>query len=341
MKNILNKAVRIIAFTLCAVIIFVFISAVCERKTYSGSWNYMSKLNEFYSLEKDTIDYIGVGSSHMYCTVNPLEVWKESGIAGFVLATQQQPLWASYYYIKEAFKTQSPKYVILEGLMVCNESTYDSAVLYDAIDPLRFSFNKIQMINKLVEYDSRPDYYLNVLKYHTRWNSITANEVEVLFKEHTDIYKGFVALDGNYEGKNRIPDYENTEDIALSEFNTEALDSIYELVSDNGAELILMIAPYDATSPALSQRIKAEIKWAKDKGVEVLDYATMLEELEIDPANDYFDGGHLDISGAGKVSRHFAKYLTEAGLEKNELIDLEKWEADYNEYIKAFPEEIE
>ena len=115
MKNILNKALRITAFVLIAVVIFSILSAVCERKTYIGEWNYMSKVNEFYSMEENTLDYVCVGSSHMYCTINPLEVWKQTGAAGFVLATQQQPLVASYHYIKEAFKTQSPKYVILEG----------------------------------------------------------------------------------------------------------------------------------------------------------------------------------------------------------------------------------
>ncbi|MBR6676703.1 MAG: hypothetical protein IKL24_05160 [Clostridia bacterium] len=339
-KDILTKATRIVAFVLCACIMFSFISAYCERKTYNGSWNYMSKLNEFYGMKKNSLDYIGVGSSHMYCTLNPLEVWNETGAAGFVLATQQQPLRASYHYIKEALRTQSPKYVILEGYMICGESTYDNAVLYDAIDPLRFSLNKIEMINSLVEYDKRPDFYFNVLKYHTRWNSLTPNEVNVLFDEHIDTYKGFVALDGNFEGQNIVPDYENTKDIELSEFNTDILNDIYDLVEKSGAELVVMFAPYDASNPALAERTKALTKWAEGKGVDVLDYSTMFDELDIDPANDYFDGGHLDCSGAAKVSVHFADYLADKGVGKNELIDTEKWQEDYNAYVAAFPGEI-
>ena len=340
MKDKLNKAIKIFAFTLCAIILFSFISNIYERKTYTGAWNYMAKINEFYSLENDTLDYIGVGSSHMYCTLNPLEVWKESGVAGFLLATQQQPLTASYHYIKEAFKTQSPKYVILEGYMICGEDSYDSAVLYDAIDPLKPSLNKFQMINNLVEYEQRPNYYFNILKYHTRWNTITANEVNSVLDEHIDTYKGFVALQGNFSGNNVLPDYNNTKDIELSEFNTKILNDIYKLTKDNNAELILMFAPYEANNTNLSEKIKAEIKWAKEKNVAVIDYCEMLNTIGINPACDYYDAGHLDVSGAAKVSSHFASYLSEKGIGKNNLINIEKWQVDYNTYVKEFQNEL-
>lgn len=340
MKIKLKNATKIVAFSLCAVLLFSFISALCERKTYDGAWNYMAKLNEFYDMEDNTLDYIGVGSSHMYCTLNPLEVWKESGVAGFVLATQQQPLMASYHYIKEAFKTQSPKYVILEGYMICRESTRDSAVLYDAIDPLKPSFNKLQMINQLVEYDERPNYYFNILKYHTRWDSITANTVNSLFEKHIDTYKGFVPLQGNFSGVNAVPNYENTKDIELSEFNLEILNDIYELTTKNNAELIIMFAPYDVGLSDFCEKIKAGIKWAKSKDVMVLDYCELVNDIGIDPACDYYDAGHLDVSGAAKVSSHFASILSKRGLGQNTLIDTKKWQADYDTYVQCFPNEI-
>lgn len=340
MKEKFSKTFKIIAFTLCAVILFSFISTICERKTYTGAWNYMSKLNEFYSLKDNTLDYIGVGSSHMYCTLNPLEVWKESGAAGFVLATQQQPLRASYHYIKEALKTQSPKYVVLEGYMICTEETTDSAVLYDAIDPIKPSFNKFQMINNLVPYEQRPDYYFNILKYHTRWSSISSDEVNSIFEEHIDTYKGFVALQGDFSGKNLIPNYADTEEVELSQLNTSILNDIYELTTKHNAKLILMFGPYDADSDIMRQKIKAEINWAQQKNIPVLDYAEMLDTIGINPESDYYDSGHLDVSGAAKVSLNFAAFLSENGVKKNNRIDKEKWQSDYDTYAQTFVSEL-
>lgn len=126
----------------------------------------------------------------------------------------------------------------------------------------------------------------------------------------------------------------------LSEFNIQVLNDIYELVTENGAELILMFGPYDANSTELCEKIKAEIKWAGKKGIPVLDYCAMLNDINIDPTNDYYDAGHLDISGATKVSSHFATYLLNKGIRENNNIDIEKWQTNYNTYVEKFPSEI-
>lgn len=340
-KETVKLIIRTVSFLICAVILFSFISSVFERKTVTGAWNYMSKLNEFYSLEENTLDYIGVGSSHMYCSINPLEVWNSSGISGFVLATPEQPLMATYHYIVEAFKTQSPKYVVVEGFMLYGGTEYNPAYLYATIDPLKFSFNKINMINNLVEYDQRPEYYFNILKYHTRWRELSLAEVKTVFQPNLDTYKGFVALDGDYKGeRNNIPNYDNTVQPALSEFNLNILNKMNALITQNNSQMILMIAPYDAQSSEIREALQAGKEWAEQNNVPVLDYALMANEIGIDPQNDYYDSSHLDVSGAAKLSSHFASFLQERGVHKNTQIDLEKWETDYNTYIKKFENDL-
>lgn len=336
-KESTSKFLRAIVFLLCVAILLTLLTAFCKRKTYWGPWNYMSKVNEFYALEDNTLDYICVGSSHMYCSLNPLEVWDSTGAAGFVLATQQQPLMASYYYIKEAFKTQSPKIVVVEGWMGVAEEEHDSAVLYDAIDPLKPSVNKVQMIRDLVPREERKAYYFNLIKYHSRWQEMTLSEIHAFVKSFfvtpTDIYKGYVALDGDYEGTNIVPDYDAVEASQLSQYNLGILNDMKALIEANGAEMVLLFGPYGTDSETHIAIMKAEQLWAQQNGVAVLDYAQMLEELPIDPAQDYYDGGHLDASGAAKVSRHFAAWLEERGIANTPGVDTEKWQRDYHTYL--------
>ena len=340
-KEKVKLIIRTVSFLICAVVLFSVISSVFERKTVAGPWNYMSKLNEFYSLEENTLDYIGVGSSHMYCAINPLEIWNRSGISGFVLATPEQPLMATYHYIIEAFKTQSPKYVVVEGFMLSKGTEYDSAYLYDTIDPLKFSFNKIKMINNLVEYDQRPEYYFNILKYHTRWRELSLSEVKTTFQTNVDTYKGFVALDGDYRREdNSIPNYDNTAQTELSEFNLNILNKMNALITQNNSQMVLMIAPYNAQASEVREAIQAGKEWAEQNNVPVLDYALMAKEIGIDPQNDYYDPAHLDVSGAAKISSHFASFLIEQGVQKNTQIDSTKWGIDYDIYIKKFEDDL-
>ena len=101
-----------------------------------------------------------------------------------------------------------------------------------------------------------------------------------------------------------------------------------------------MFGPYDSNSTELTEKIKAEIKWANQKGIPVLDYAQLLNTIGINAEQDYYDAGHLDVSGAAKVSSHFADYLLEKEIGKNVSIDTEKWLTDYNAYVESFSNEL-
>ena len=331
-KQSVRQAVRGLCFLLVALLLFSAVSFVLERKTLFGPWNYMAKMGEFYDLEEDTLDYICVGSSHAYCTVNPLEVYNQNGLKGFVLATQQQPLRATYHYIVEAFKTQSPQVVFLEGYMVFDNAPTEG-VLHDAVDPLSPSLNKMQMINALVEPGERDAYYFNVIKYHTRWRELSAEDMATVLRAPNDIYKGFVPLNGAFTAKQQIPDYEAIVATDIPAENREALEDIRTLVEENGAELVLLIAPYAVDNVKSAGAIKTAREWAAQNGVAILDYAQLQKELGVDPATDYYDGSHLDISGAAKVSRHLAGYLEQMGLTPQERSDA-KWNRDWETYAE-------
>jgi len=333
-KQSISRFLRCVVFLLIAALLLTIVSEGMQRKTSSGAWNYMTKFKEFYEQDENSLEYVCLGSSHAYCTVNPLEVWKESGIKGFVLATQQQPLTASYHYLVEAFKTQKPKVVILEGFMGHTTDASDG-VLYDAIDPLKLSLNKIKMINALVDKKDRAYYYFNVMKYHSRWEEVSAGEFGEALVSVKDTYKGYVAIEREFKGQNVVPDYGMMEDVKLPTQNLNALNKILELTKENGAELLLMIAPYDAVKEDIAEMFKAERLWAEQNGVFVLDYSLIYDEVGIDPQNDYYDGGHLDVSGAAKASRYLATYLKEMGLESKTPKD-ELWEKDYENYYKNF-----
>lgn len=343
-KETTAKLLRATVFLLCTAILLTFLTALCKRKTYGGPWNYMSKLNEFYALEDNTLDYICVGSSHMYCSVNPLEVWSHKGAAGFVLATQQQPLMASYYYIKEALKTQSPKVVVVEGWMGSAEDSHDSAVYYDALDPLKPSRNKLQMIRDMIPKGERKAYYFSLLKYHSRFLGMGLREMAVFAKAllitPMDIYKGFVPLDGDFETNNLLPEYDTVEASPLSQYNSAILHDMKELIEANGGTMVLMFAPYGSQDEAQIAAMKGMQLWAVENNVPVLDYACMLEDLPIDPHADYYDNGHLDVSGAAKISIHFARWLEENGIENTPGVNTTKWQADLDAYRAAFQADL-
>lgn len=105
----------------------------------------------FYEEEQDTIDVIFVGSSHMYRSVYPLEIWNEHGITSWNLGSSEQSIAASYYLVKESIDKQHPKVVVMEMYMSFVDSKYYSyARIHQIADNMPMSLNKVQMVNDLI-----------------------------------------------------------------------------------------------------------------------------------------------------------------------------------------------
>ena len=56
----------------------------------------------FYAEKKNDIDVIVIGSSNSFCTVNPLVLYEEYGIAAYDFGSSSQPMNISELYLKEA-----------------------------------------------------------------------------------------------------------------------------------------------------------------------------------------------------------------------------------------------
>lgn len=303
MKKIILKLVIFILLFLTS---FVVASKILVRK---GN-GYGSDVITFYHERKNSLDLIFFGSSHSYATFIPSIIKEETNLNSYNFATQQQPLWISYYYMLESLKYQKPKYFVLEVLMTSVDDNYmDEGVNRDAIDKMRFSINKINAINESVENKSdRLSYYLNIIKYHSRWNELGKLDILSLLPNYHLKNNGYTYLpkgDVKVE-KNNIKNYKETKE--LSKKNMKYLNKIIDLAKENNIELILVKSPVEITEEKQIYYNEVE-KIAKDNNLNFINYNYLYDEINLDFENDFFDRGHLDGDGAEKVSRHFAYYL--------------------------------
>ena len=63
----------------------------------------------------EPVDVLFLGSSHVFETYNTSVLWDEYGIASYVLGGSVQPMWNTYFYMKEALKTQTPELIVLDA----------------------------------------------------------------------------------------------------------------------------------------------------------------------------------------------------------------------------------
>ena len=302
-----KESLRLCVFLLLALCLLLTAWAVFDRKT--SCW-YTEKVRGFYNEPAESMDVIGFGSSRMYCTLDPLVLHHETGLRAYVLATQQQPLKATWYYMQEALSRQSPRLLILEATMAFRpDSETTDAEIRDSLDPLPWSKNKLALIRELVPAGQRAAYYFNFLKYHQRWKELSAKDFDFSYLGKRDVFRGYMYLTPERGADCERQSYDSAEALPIPEENLALLREMAALAKDNGAELLLLAAPYETVTDDLGY-LKSLHAFCEAEGIEFLDLNPVYDELGIDEAKDFFDIGHFNVNGSTKATRYISDYIT-------------------------------
>ncbi|MBE0450968.1 MAG: hypothetical protein IBX70_08995 [Clostridia bacterium] len=308
---IFKRTVRTIIFILCFAVLFSRVSNILERKSLEGAWNMTLKVGGFYNEPADSMDVMFFGSSHMYCSIDPRMLEQQTGLKSYVFATQQQPLWISYHYLKEALKTQSPETVVLEVHMVVQEEDYaDEGTLHSAVNPIKLSRNKVEMVYAAVPHGERRNYILDIFKYHDRWEELTREDFTLEHFDALDPLRGFVQLETVtvIEARDEL---ESVVSVAEPmDKSMEYLEKFIDLSREEGFELILIKAPSNATveEKKLYNAVEA---LASENDITYVDFNMHYEQLGLDMTTDFYDRRHLNVNGVAKFVPYFGAFLIE------------------------------
>ncbi len=266
----------------------------------------------FYAEKKNDIDVVVVGSSNSFCTVNPLVLYEEYGIAAYDFGSSSQPMNISELYIKEVLKRQKPKVIALEINMMVGDSIHNGseAGLRWGYTNIPLSVDKLKCIYQSVgkldaEYFS---YVFPIFRYHNRWKELSKTDYTYFGKDKTNYTKGYLETQSVAEYAINMSDYGYEGETWIGEDNIVCLDEIVQLCQKNNVELLLFKSPKENWHKYETKAIRA---LADERGLLFIDYNELYDngELEFDVAADFRDGDHLNDFGAKKVTMHFGDYL--------------------------------
>lgn len=307
MMKAVKAAVKSILFVLIFVFLFSYLSELFTRKTLNGAWNHTQKISGFYNEPENEFDIMYFGSSNTYCSFNPLIFYEETGIKSYVFASQQQPVWASYAYIKEALKTQDLKLIVLDVLMFSKDTEYyDDGVNYSFMDDIPLSVNKIELAAASAERGKRFELLFNFLKYHSRWSELTKEDYEFKREKTNDYLKGYVLLEETFTEAKEPEACPDDELGVISKKSEYYLNKIIELSKKEKIPLLLVKTPSNAKAD--DRRIFNTVKnIAAQNGIKYIDYNAQYDEIGFEMDKDFYDKSHLNYKGAEKFTRYFAE----------------------------------
>ncbi len=339
MKDKLKFFYKTIVFLILLGLVLYPVQKVMARKSLEGPWDMTNKVGGFFNEEEDQFEVMFFGPSHAYAAFSPLVIWEETGIKSYVFATQQQPLWATYTYIKEALKTQSLSLIVLESRMAFGDKEYylgkdDIGVTYSYMDELPLSWDKVKLAGQSApDLEGRFGALFNFMMYHSRWKEMHREDLTFRRSEARDPYKGFVMLSPQDNPQPR-PAIEGMKETApLLEKNQYWLEEIIKLCRDEGIELWIVKSPSNLEpeeKPCLNT-VKAT---AEKYGVPFHDFNEDYRAIGL-TEDMFYDAHHLDALGATRFSRYFAYELSAAYPNLKTDFGDPIWAADLETYQAA------
>lgn len=302
----LGKIGKGIAFVLIFLALGEMIMSVMFFKQEDGTL----PVHNFYSLPKDTVDVLVLGTSHAGMNVSTKTMWDEYGIAGYRYWGSIQPIWNTYYYLLDALKYQSPKVVLMDAHSLTFQQEYGTyPVQVKNTIAMRLSKEKIENIWASVPPEDRAFMIFGFPTYHNRYNQLTQEdfeyfpwdkhqEIQVLSSEVTDYIYAFSILDKD-ASEGEAP---------LGEKEEKYFRMLLEYCRDNQIHLELVASPYEI-SAIEQQKFRRVRSIAAEYGVDFTNYNDCYQEYGIDPQQDFLDPGHFNKTGMPKYARALAEML--------------------------------
>lgn len=292
-------------FFLLFVVTVYLASSVLRVKSSHG----INQLEGIYWQPENTIDVMMMGSSHIHCNVNTALLWEKYGIAAYDYSGAEQPLWMTYYYLKELYKYQSPEIIVLD---LYAPARYKEDYQYDWISEnifgMRFSLNKLEMMAVSVERSKFFQYFPSFTIYHSRYDDLAEDDFNNFFwnSREKESFKGYTPYWRCVpQEKNEVSETRND---GLTEKSELYLQKIIAYTKRKGTKLILIVAPYVMTNEDMRTYNKiAEI--ADAEGIRFVNFNDVYEEMNLDFKQDFNDESHLNYWGGCKFTDYLGNFL--------------------------------
>lgn len=322
-----KKIMAFIVFLIVGVLLFCFIQALfVEKSSYPRyrAW-------KAGKAGKD-IDVLVLGNSHADNGIRAeslsLALSESEGrdVRVFNYAVYGMRMEQMYYFVKEILKSHVPELIILETFAFCPLEDGDRDILARrAFDVLPLNRNKVEGVNYCV-LEARESFYLPFLLYHSRWESLSPYDFMVLYDDTlwpayggNGIYTA-EAMEDPDDGwfQQAVPRPDELREITPTE--KECLEKLLLLLEEKQVTLLFASVPFKSQMAQSSiEQIKINNylreNYVNGSTVQMLDMNCLWDELDFD-YNDLYNAGHVNSSGADKVTECLLEYLRGGGLQK-------------------------
>lgn len=312
----MKKLLRAMLFVCLMVGVIMILNQVTLNRRSEGC----IQLSDFYKLEKNQVDLLCLGSSHVYYGINTCQLYDDYGIASYLLASPGQPVWISYYLLEEALKTQAPKLVLLDiGTIYRKEEDFGAYSWETLISmkPSREKWKAIQAVNRYGEEVDAAGAFFSFPYYHNRYVTLTDEDYNNTEQIRYNGYRPeFTTISESELSEWEVKRFHaqeaeegSGEKGAITERAEYYLRKFIELCRDRKIQVLLVNSPFANL---------VEEKWladdyiksiAEEYGVALIEGNECVNDMQINFAEDLLDASHLNYYGSVKYTDYLAAWM--------------------------------
>lgn len=339
---------KMIVFLLILGILFVQIQDVLRYKWENHE--FISTRLQHYMDEDDPIDVLFFGSSPVYAGITPIAMWNSNGITGMNFGTSLENALCNYFQFEFAIQEQLPKVVVLDLAALFEERKADEEV-YEATyrkiaETMPNKKLKEQMINEIVDTNENQDklsYYFPLLRYHARWNELEKTDF-VPIRWYKNYFKGGLLNNVSKPIEAKIDKVYNIDELEIADYSVQYYKQIIERCKNLGINMLVFSPPQFERNFNYAKFALIE-KFCESMDVDYVNYNEdkNLEKLNLNFNKDFYDPGHLSVSGSIKLTIDLGERIQKLYSLENHKADsgYEEWNEQWDAFLEVYSEQIE
>lgn len=308
---------------------------LCDDFFVDGQHRSYQSFQSIYQHEKNSIDVVFLGNSHLYMGVDNFIIESKCDINTISVAAGRLNIAEVYFNLQEVLKYHTPKLVVIETWPLISEGDAYNKIFTrfkqlhssNFYNPSYKRFGWVQTKELILSNREHRLYkFFNMAKNHDwwkdpeRWSRQLRSNEELVASEfiqaHAKNDKVF-SEEQLQEFKAIAPKFSYSE-MYLSEMEKEYLASILKLSKQHKFEILFITVPvfdqyYKVTKPGF-ERVHNELEhyFSEEKNVTILNINKAFNGLDythVIPEKDKDANQHLNYKGIIKTSNYLANFL--------------------------------
>lgn len=266
----------------------------------------MDAIKAFHMLDENSLEVIVYGSSHAWRGCDSMEMYRKYGLAAYNYGCNWQYLNTTLLFLQDSLRTQTPKVVCIDTYSVGVielDTDMDGQIYYTGA--IKDFEGKREYLKQCfgTDVERYASYYLPIIMFHDNWNQIDRESFAKSSPERWLNSMGYCGSNGVTSVT--IGDYTQFTQRELPEESLEVLDKMVAACKAKGVQIVFYTCPYQGEFAFED----AMTRYANENGCAYLNLFAHMEEMQLDPENDFQDAGHLNDSGAAKVADFLGEYI--------------------------------